>query len=210
MWAHDIWVYAGLIKVSGNPGMQERRVKKIFVPEEFYGQVQNDLTVLVLEKPLTFTGTVRSACLPDVESELKPGQRLTVTGWGTLQFGAYSGPDRLRKAVVDVFPKDKCHKIYPGTLWKFCAGKKAGGVDSCQGDSGGPIVFEDRAQDHFTVVGLVSFGRGCGERGYPGAYTDLRYFLEFIRRVRSDKIGPVSYSEYTPFSKYIKSFKLGQ
>ena len=204
----EILVYAGLTKVSGNAGMQKRRVKKIFVPDEFYGRNQNDLAVLMLESPLTFTGTVRSACLPDIESELKPGQRLTVTGWGALKFDDKSGPDRLRKAVVDVFPEDKCHEIYPGTLWKFCAGKKAGGVDSCQGDSGGPIVLKDTSQDHFTVVGLVSFGRGCGQKGYPGAYTDLRYFLDFIRRARSDKIEPVSYTVYTMYGpqSYFKIF----
>ena len=44
----------------------------------------------------------------------------------------------------------------------FCAGKEAGGVDSCQGDSGGTIGIDDWLNRQFTLVGVVSWGNGCG------------------------------------------------
>ena len=48
----------------------------------------------------------------------------------------------------------------------FCAAVDGGGKDSCQGDSGGPLAV--RGPDgRFTQIGIVSWGEGCAESGYP-------------------------------------------
>ena len=46
----------------------------------------------------------------------------------------------------------------------ICAGFSAGGKDSCQGDSGGPMVHKATG----VQIGIVSWGAGCAQRGYPG------------------------------------------
>jgi secreted trypsin-like serine protease len=46
-------------------------------------------------------------------------------------------------------------------------------------DSGSPLVAFN-VFDELRVVGLVSFGKDCGLGGFPGVYTELAYFLEWI------------------------------
>ena len=48
-----------------------------------------------------------------------------------------------------------------------------------KGDSGGPIIQRDQT-GRATVVGVVSYGLGCGERGNPGVYTRVSYFIDWI------------------------------
>jgi len=56
----------------------------------------------------------------------------------------------------------------------ICAAVEEGGKDSCQGDSGGPMVCGEE------LVGIVSWGIGCGRKGYPGVYTEVSYFMDWI------------------------------
>ena len=55
----------------------------------------------------------------------------------------------------------------------ICAGKA--GKDSCQGDSGGPMVDSEGKQ-----VGIVSWGYGCADEGYPGVYTRVSHYYDWI------------------------------
>ena len=58
------------------------------------------------------------------------------------------------------------------------------GQDSCQGDSGGPLIAKSdtstRTDTRYSWIGIVSFGVGCAEPGYPGAYTRASCFLGFV------------------------------
>lgn len=42
---------------------------------------------------------------------------------------------------------------------------------ACQGDSGGPVVVVDEQTKVPTVIGVVSWGKGCALKGYPGVYS---------------------------------------
>ncbi|CAG0888903.1 unnamed protein product [Darwinula stevensoni] len=63
----------------------------------------------------------------------------------------------------------------------LCAGEK--GKDSCQGDSGGALLYEDPKSSRFMVVGISSFGYGCGVDGFPGIYTKVAPFQTWINRI---------------------------
>ena len=189
----EIRIHAGIANINSRTNKEQRRfVDKIFVPEEYYGWAQNDIAVMLIHPPFNFQSeSVASASLPEPDFKLNPGSHLTVTGFGRRHPDHLQNSDHLLKAEVDVFPTEQCYETYPGTFKKFCAGKVRGGVDSCQGDSGGPIGI-DRGDKNYTVVGIVSYGIGCAWAGFPGVYTEVRYFLDFIEKVRNGKIVPVA------------------
>lgn len=47
----------------------------------------------------------------------------------------------------------------------------APGKDSCSGDSGSALVAV--VSNQLVQIGIVSWGNGCGQPGYPGVYTNL-------------------------------------
>lgn len=60
----------------------------------------------------------------------------------------------------------------------MCAGKT--GKDTCQGDSGGPLSIAEN-DGYWYQYGVVSYGYGCGFRGYPGVYTRVTSFVPWIK-----------------------------
>lgn len=56
----------------------------------------------------------------------------------------------------------------------ICAGET--GKDACQGDSGGPLLDEATS----TLIGIVSWGWGCGDAGSPGAYSRVSLAIDWI------------------------------
>ena len=55
-------------------------------------------------------------------------------------------------------------------------------IISCptQYDSGGPMVYYDRADHRWLLVGVVSTGYGCARAGFPGIYTKVSDFVPWI------------------------------
>ena len=70
----------------------------------------------------------------------------------------------------------------------LCAGYEDGGTDSCGGDSGGPLTCRSPVDGRFHLVGVVSWGKGCGAKDRPGVYSDVRHFAAWISRV-AEKTG---------------------
>ena len=55
----------------------------------------------------------------------------------------------------------------------------APGKDSCQEDSGGPLICE--IDEKAVLVGVVSYGSGCGEEGKPGIYANVNFFKTWFK-----------------------------
>ena len=97
-----------------------------------------------------------------------------------------------RYVEVEIIGLQRCRQAYSWVgKGQVCAGLLNGGKDSCQGDSGGPlwIAAVGGDADNITQVGIVSNGRGCARKGYPGVYTDVaEYFSWIIETMAEDGI----------------------
>ncbi|MFJ6985799.1 MULTISPECIES: S1 family peptidase [unclassified Streptomyces] len=167
--ARDLKVIAGRTDLTADEG-QEIPVSEVWVNPR-YDRYSNsgDFAVLQLAEPLPQGSVLGMAGAGD--PAYAAGTEALVYGWGdTTGIGSYA--QSLRAARVHVLSDGVCARAYPGPAdgsyvarTMLCAGETRGGRDSCQGDSGGPLVARGR------LVGLVSWGSGCGRAGSPGVYT---------------------------------------
>ncbi|VEN58614.1 unnamed protein product [Callosobruchus maculatus] len=157
--------------------VSEIRAHKDFSRIGFY----NDIAILKLDKPARKSKYVIPLCLPppQLRREKFAGRKTTVVGWGTTYYGGKESTVQ-RQAVLPVWRNEDCNEAYfqPITANFICAGYSEGGTDACQGDSGGPLMVH--WDTRWIQIGVVSFGNKCGEPGYPGVYTRVTEYLNWI------------------------------
>ena len=182
----SIKIVAGGISLRRNEGVEQERFASLVLPHERYGQnaeEQNDICLLKVRQPFLFNRQVDRIMLPNKFEYYPPGKMLMVSGWGKLNSESEYLPDTLQKVRVPVVSDSECRREYRrvATVTKsmLCAGYHRGGRDSCEGDSGGPLVDESTGK----VVGIVSFGLGCGRPMYPGIYTQVSFYIDWIERM---------------------------
>jgi secreted trypsin-like serine protease len=132
----------------------------------------HDAALLHLASPVTGIPVVGLATAADDWRELPPTV-LTVIGWGTTSTRKLSYPNELRKVDVPAVTDGTCRSSYGTSLHEasmVCAG--APNIDSCYGDSGGPL-FDNTDPNAEVQVGIVSWGRGCAKRKFPGVYSEV-------------------------------------
>uniref|UniRef100_A0A3Q2U0K8 Transmembrane serine protease 15 n=1 Tax=Fundulus heteroclitus TaxID=8078 RepID=A0A3Q2U0K8_FUNHE len=165
--------------------VQTRRVDQIVIHREYNRlSKQADVAMMHLQQPINFTQWVQPVCLPAEGQSVTAGRKCFIAGWGREAEGG-SLPDVLQEAELPLVDQDQCQHLLPEytiTSSMLCAGYPEGGMDSCQGDSGGPLMcMEDR---HWTLIGVTSFGVGCGRPQKPGGYARVSAFVSWIAQIR--------------------------
>ncbi|CEN62071.1 hypothetical protein ASPCAL08710 [Aspergillus calidoustus] len=148
-----------------------------------YDQVtfDNDIAIVTLAGSLPFGPGIGLVGSTDHgEGTLSDGVDVVVSGWGSVQEGWPASPS-LQVVTVNVVDVDECragyHDVGLITESMFCAGVPEGGKDSCHGDNGGPAIVNG------VLIGVVSWGHGCGWKGYPGVYSSTAYLRDFIAQM---------------------------
>ncbi len=108
-------------------------------------------------------------------------------------------PPILRQAEVEVIDQASCRKRYRTIAAKatqyviddteICAGVIGEVRDSCYGDSGGPLMAKDPETDAYVLLGVVSWGYQCGHPGFPGIYSRVASFGDWIGQTIADNGG---------------------
>ncbi|XP_050435719.1 vitellin-degrading protease-like [Adelges cooleyi] len=161
------------------------RVANIHRHQDFrLSTFDNDIAVVELKEPVHVENPwVRLACLPTTSDVSYEGSKGTVIGWGRLGERKKSS-NILQKVDVPIISNENCKEMgYAAekiTENMICAGYKEGQQDACQGDSGGPMHRHMDSSNVLEVIGIVSWGKGCARENYPGVYTRVANYLDWI------------------------------
>jgi len=166
--------------------------KIIFHPDRNPPQTVNlDIALVKLAHAVELSEHVNVACLPREDDNVPPGTYCVTAGWGhTVEAGNVSAI--VRHVRVPIIPNSLCNVLYSkidiniqldisGDM--VCAGYKVGGRDACQYDSGGPMVCYDHSDEQWLLYGIVSTGYGCARRGFPGIYTRVSEYVNWIEEM---------------------------
>jgi hypothetical protein len=186
--AIEVWVnYSSNVGLTGYE--QLRRAVKIIPHEDFRGEFDNDIMVLKLDRPVSGVPIVQFNNDSAVPID---GQQLTVFGLGRTEYGSKeSRATNLMVVDVNVVPIEDCNdrNSYNGRVKNhamFCAA--AFGKDACFGDSGGPLIVRGSNPESDVLMGIVSWGNGCGIANFPGIYSRVSTYNLWIK----DKLCQVS------------------
>ncbi|KAK2885320.1 hypothetical protein Q8A67_016157 [Cirrhinus molitorella] len=172
-------IVAGDFSVGLYEGTEQFRRPHVLIPHPQYNKATNnaDIMLIKLQSPIYLNSYVSLAPLPRQDAMVAVGRVCTVSGWGfTTPTGGI--PATLRTVKLPIVSSTVCNGTdsFNGNITEnmICAGYSEGGKDACKGDSGGPLVCEGR------VYGIVSWGNGCADAKYPGVYTSVSRFRQWI------------------------------
>ncbi len=145
--------------------------------------IDSDIALLYLSQAID-TETISLVDTAEFE-QISAGSSLYAMGWGLLGEEG-EAPYELRQVDLPFADQQACIEAYEEideilTDNMFCAGYVDNTEkDTCYGDSGGPLVRQVHGE--FQQIGIVSWGQECASPDFPGVYTKLSNFSEWIQQ----------------------------
>lgn len=177
----DLWIRLGeySFETAWETRSKSFRAAEIRIHSDFStATFENDIALVKLLKPATFSTFVWPICLPSTIDDSYEGMNAQVIGYGAQYFGGPASPV-LMEVTLPILKNSDCQKKYLNRISDtvMCAG--AANADACQGDSGGPLMIQ-LPNKRWVVVGVTSWGIRCGDARYPGIYTRVNQYIEWI------------------------------
>lgn len=161
-------------------------VVKILLNPNWNNNHDSDLALLHVASDL---GGQAIDALDANETGLVSGLTVRVSGWGKVNWEDRVGTIVLHDVEVPYIPNAVCDKpaFYDGRITNnmICAGEAD--KDTCQADSGGPASGVVNGQRR--LVGVVSWGDGCGQVNRPGVYTRVSKFRDWVSTASAGEVG---------------------
>lgn len=157
-------------------------------PHPNFTSIYNDIALIRLVENVKFSDFIKPICLPTTGS-FQVGERFVVAGWGNTENGKKSNVKL--KVDVPVVSFNKCYEKFRqrGAILNItqhlCAGGEEG-KDACKGDSGSPLMTS-KPDGKWKVVGITSSGKNCGKADWPGIYTRVATYLDWIKESIEDE-----------------------
>uniref|UniRef100_A0A8C6J427 Acrosin n=1 Tax=Melopsittacus undulatus TaxID=13146 RepID=A0A8C6J427_MELUD len=161
------------------PEAQVRKIRKLII-HPYYNEIteENDIALLELDRPLQCNNYIQLICVPDMSIRVSQLTDCYISGWGSTKARCeFPRSTHVQRASLACWG-DRLGDIFTNNL---CAGYPEGGIDSCKGDSGGPLMCKDNSSDFFWLVGVTSWGEGCGRAQRPAVYSSTQHFYNWMR-----------------------------
>jgi enterokinase len=159
-----------------------RKVTKVIMHPSYSPTYwRNDIALMKLDTPITYSNYIVPACIPSSSASF-PGKQSIATGWGTTSSGG-SVSRYLMQVQMPFLTDARCKQKYAQAdiATMVCAGETGQNKDTCQGDSGGPLVVQDSLDSSvWMLTGLTSWGYGCGD---GGVYTRVSTYFQWIQDI---------------------------
>uniref|UniRef100_A0A8D2KKH4 Peptidase S1 domain-containing protein n=1 Tax=Urocitellus parryii TaxID=9999 RepID=A0A8D2KKH4_UROPR len=194
--AHCIFGHLEYTVKLGDKDLKHRAPTSVEIPvkdiviHQYYsplGIIEHDIALAMLAFPVNYSTHIQPVCIPEKSFLVETDTLCWVTGWGKLsELDTERASEELQEAELNIIRHQKCNELLQKrtktkvqfTKEGMVCGYNDEGKDSCQGDSGGPLVCEYNTT--WIQVGIVSWGIGCGRFGYPGIYTEVSYYRDWI------------------------------
>lgn len=169
---------AGIVKTSDVANQQINQIVKFVVYPGYDSERHvGDLAIVILEKQFELNDFVQTISFPKYGNEINDGSSVTVSGWGVTSDGSDKPSEILQNAVLKVVDNKKCDRIYEGSIIDshICAFESGKGF--CYKDQGNPLILENQ------LIGIASWFVGCGSNKFPGVFTRVDRFDDWINTV---------------------------
>ncbi|PKH03746.1 hypothetical protein CXF72_04735 [Psychromonas sp. MB-3u-54] len=176
-------------------------IQQLYIHPDYNSSTSvNDIALLKLASSVNYPNFISPADNELTKNALAAIENVTVIGWGsTIPYSSGQPvipdyPNILHDVEMPLMTDAMCAKALGSsyTAEMICAGLALGGKDSCQGDSGGPLIIQENG---WKQMGIVSWGFGCAASGYPGVYTRLSLYNEWVKSIITDIYFP-AYLEF--------------